>query len=72
MSWEKMLKSGPLRMHLQDSGVKMRVSEQNIDITKFWLFYSATAHEYSIFVIFLLPIAMSKRFSLAMNHWLSC
>ena len=58
-------------MHLQDSGAKIRLFEQNIDITKFWLFDSAKAHEYSIFVIFLLPIAMKKRLSLAMNHWLS-
>ena len=40
------LKSGPLRMHFQHSGAKIRVFEQNTDIiTKFWLFYSATAHE---------------------------
>ena len=36
---EKILKSGPLRMHFQHSGAKMRVFEQNRDI-KFWLFYS--------------------------------
>ena len=31
----KILKSGPLRMHLQHSGVKIRVFEQNTDIIKF-------------------------------------
>ena len=36
---EKNLKSGPLRMHFQDSGAKVRVFEQNTDIIKFWLFF---------------------------------
>ena len=44
----KILKSGPLRMHFQHSGAKIRVLEQDRDIIKFWLFYSVTAHEYSI------------------------
>ena len=44
----KILKSGPLRMHFQHSGAKIRVFEQNTDIIKFWLFYSVTAHEYFI------------------------
>ena len=45
----KILKSGPLRMHFQHSGAKIGVFEQNTNITKFWLFHSARAHEYSIF-----------------------
>ena len=61
VSWEKMLKSGAPRTYFQDCVAKIRVFEQNIDITKFWRFYSATVHEYSIFVIFL------KRFCLAMK-----
>ena len=36
---EKILKSGPLTMHFQHSGTKIRVFEQHTDI-KFWLFYS--------------------------------
>ena len=32
---EKILKSGPLRMHFKHSGVKIRVFEQNTDIIKF-------------------------------------
>ena len=36
---EKILKSGPLRMHFQHSGAKIRMFEQNTDI-KLWLFYS--------------------------------
>ena len=44
----KFLKPGPLRVHFQHSVAKIRVSEQNRDIIKFWLFYSVTAHEYSI------------------------
>ena len=44
----KNLKSGPLRVHFQHSRAKIRVFEQNTDIIKFWLFYSVTAHEYSI------------------------
>ena len=44
----KILKSGPLRMHFQHSGGKIRVFGQNTDIIKFWLFYSVTAHEYYI------------------------
>ena len=43
---EKILKSGPLRMHFQHSKAKIGVFEQNTDIIKF--FYSVTAHEYSI------------------------
>ena len=31
----KILKSGPLRMHFQHSGAKIRVFEQNTDIIKF-------------------------------------
>ena len=62
---------GPLRMHFQHSGAKIRVFEQSIDIIKFWLFYSVIAHEYFIFCVFIffLPMAMNKRFSFAMNHW---
>ena len=41
----KLLKSGSLRIHFQHSGAKIRVFEQNTDIIKFWLFYSATTHE---------------------------
>ena len=44
----KFLKLGPLRVHFQHSVAKIRVFEQNTDIIKFWLFYSVTAHEYSI------------------------
>ena len=44
----KILKSGPLRIHFQHFGAKIRVFEQNTDIIKFWLFYSVTAHEHSI------------------------
>ena len=44
----KFLKPGPLRVHFQHSVAKIRVFEQNRDIIKFWLFYSVTAHEYSI------------------------
>ena len=32
----KILKSGPLRVHFQHSGAKIRVCEQKIDIIKFW------------------------------------
>ena len=35
-------------MNFQYSGAKIRVFGQNIDIIKFWLFYSETAHEYLI------------------------
>ena len=45
---EKILKSGPLRMHFQHSGAKIRVFEENTGIIKFWLFYSAAGHEYSV------------------------
>ena len=38
----KILKSGPLRMHFQHSGAKIRVFEQNTDIIKFWFFHSVT------------------------------
>jgi len=34
----KNLKSGLLRIHLQHSGAKIRVLEQNTEIIKFWLF----------------------------------
>ena len=44
----KFLKPGPLRVHFQHFVAKIRVFEQNTDIIKFWLFYSVTAHEYSI------------------------
>ena len=30
------LKSGPLRVHFQHSGAKIRMFEQNTDIAKFW------------------------------------
>ena len=59
----KILKSGLLGMHFQHSAAKMRVFEQNTDIIKFWLFYSVTAHEYSIFLIYFF-------FLIVMNHWL--
>jgi len=49
MSFWKILKSGPLRVHFQHSRAKIRVFEQNTDIIKFWLFCSVTAHEYSIY-----------------------
>ena len=59
----KIFKSELLGMHFQHSAAKIRVFEQNTDIIKVWLFYSVTAHKYSIFKIyFFLPIAM--------NHWL--
>ena len=32
--WGKILKSGPLTMHFQHSGAKIRVFEQNTDIIK--------------------------------------
>ena len=44
----KCLKPGPLRVHFQHSVAKIRVFEHNTDIIEFWLFYSVTAHEYSI------------------------
>ena len=56
------LKSGPLRMRFQHSVA---------DIIKFWLFYSVTAHEYSIVLnLFLLansyePLAVSVS---VLNH----
>ena len=37
----KFLKSGSLRIHFQHSRAKIRVFEQNTDVIKFWLFYSA-------------------------------
>ena len=39
-------------MHFQHSGAKIRVFEQNTDIIKFWLYYSVTAHDHSIFFYF--------------------
>ena len=50
----KIVKSGPFTMHFQHSGAKIREFEQNTDIIEFWLFYSVTAQEYSIFYSFLL------------------
>ena len=50
----KIVKSGPFTMHFQHSGAKIREFEQNTDIIKFWLFYSVTAQEHSIFYSFLL------------------
>ena len=35
---EKILKSGPLIVHFQHSGAKIRVFEQKTDIIKFWPF----------------------------------
>ena len=35
-------------MYFQHSGTKISVFEQNTNIIRFWLFYSVTAHEYSI------------------------
>ena len=37
-----------VRMYFQHSGAKIRVFEENTDIIKFWLFYSAAGHEYSV------------------------
>ena len=46
----KIVQSGPLKMHSQHSGAKIRVFEQNPDIIKLKrLFCSATVHEYSFF-----------------------
>ena len=50
----KFLKSGPLRIHSQHSGAKIRVFKQNTDIIKFWPFYSAVAHEFLFIYLFLL------------------
>ena len=36
--WGKILKSGPLTMHFQHSGAKIRVFEQNTDIIEFGFF----------------------------------
>ena len=36
--WGKSLKSGPLTMHFQHSGAKIRVFEQNTDIIEFGFF----------------------------------
>jgi len=41
----KILKSGPLRVHFQHSGTKIRVFEQNTDIIKFWLFFRLISKE---------------------------
>ena len=35
----KFMKSMPLRIHLQHSGAKIRVFEQDTDIIRFWFFY---------------------------------
>ena len=48
----KMMTSRPLKMHLHHPRTKIRVSEQNTDIIKFWLFYSVTAHEYVVVQFF--------------------
>ena len=37
-----------VRIHFQHSGAKIRVFEENTGIIKFWLFYSAAGHEYSV------------------------
>ena len=39
MPSEKILRSGPLRVHFQHSGAKIRVFVHNTDITEFWLFW---------------------------------
>ena len=45
----RLLKSGPLRRYFQHSGAKIRVlNRTQTSLKKFWLFYSVTAHEYSI------------------------
>ena len=43
--WGKILKSGPLTMHFQHSGANRTEHRHH----RIWLFYLATAHEYSIF-----------------------
>ena len=55
----KILKSGPHRMHFQHSGAKIRVFEQNTDVIKFWLFYSANIF---LFIYFFLPIVLNHLF----------
>ena len=45
---EKFLNQGLLECFSSILGAKIRVFKQNTDIIKFWLFYSVTAHEYSI------------------------
>ena len=47
--YRKILKFGPLRMHFQHSGAKLRVFKQTqTSLNNFWLFYSVTAQEYFI------------------------
>ena len=48
VSEKKKLQSGPLTMHFQHSGAKIRVFGQKTDITKFWFFnfYSVTGSQY--------------------------
>ena len=48
----KMKTSRLLKMHFHHPRTKIRVSEQNTDIIKFWLFYSVTAHEYVVVQFF--------------------
>ena len=48
----KMMTSRPLKMHFHHPRTKIRVSERNTDIIKFWLFYSVTAHEYVVVQFF--------------------
>ena len=48
----KKMTSRPLIMHFHHPRTKIRVSERNTDIIKFWLFYSVTAHEYVVVQFF--------------------
>ena len=48
----KMMTSRPLKMHFHHPRTKIRVSERDTDIIKFWLFYSVTAHEYVVVQFF--------------------
>ena len=41
----KSLKSGPLRLHFQHSGAKIRVFEQSTGIFKFWPFWEKISKE---------------------------
>ena len=45
----KIVKFGPLIMQFQQSGAKIRVFDTTqTSLHYFWLFYSVSAHEYSI------------------------
>ena len=60
----KILNSGPLRIHFQNAGAKLRVFEQNTEISLFF-FYSVTEDMNTLVflkIYFFLPIAI--------NHWL--